>query len=85
MANKKQSITHLEKRKRLKQRKRLRQLERQLKEYSEEDFLKEAEKYEREMAENGIGYEPPEGFLEQAIAKGKLLEVEKKWHGRKER
>lgn len=83
MTNRKRSSGHSEKRKRLKQRKRLRQLEQQLKVYSEEDYQKEAEKYEREMAENGSPQEPPEGFIEQAIAKGKLLEAEKNWHDRK--
>lgn len=58
--------------------KRLKELERQLREYTEEDYLREAEEMEREMAKQEVNFEPPEGFFEQVLAKGKLLEAEKR-------
>lgn len=67
MGNKKKDLESL---------RRLRELERQLKEYTEEDYLREAEKMEREMAKQQVNFEPPEGFFEQVLAKGKLLEAE---------
>lgn len=60
--------------------KRLRELERQVREFTDEDLLREAEELEREMLEQNIEYDIPPGFYEQIVAKGKLIEAERALH-----
>lgn len=63
---------------------RLRELEQQVKEYTDEDLLREAEELEREMQEQNFEYDIPPGFYEQIIAKGKLIEAERALHASQE-
>lgn len=57
--------------------KRLRELEKQLEEYTDEDYLNEADELEKEMLEGDINFDIPDDFFQQILAKGKLIEAEK--------
>lgn len=60
--------------------KRLQELEKQAQEYTDEDLLNEADELEKEMLAGNISYDLPEDFFQQILAKGKLIEAERRMH-----